>query len=163
MQPVGSRYRVVVGLDYSDLGDAALIQALELVVDRPAGEVHAVNVTSAYGPLLRLDLPGDVKTMSAEEAQALLESHVTNKLLVEPGKPVARERVKCHVRVGPAPADEVVAFARELDADLIVVGTHGRRGVKRLLLGSVAEAIARRAACPVLVVRSKHVHSEPHG
>jgi len=43
--------------------------------------------------------------------------------------------------------------AAEIGADLIVMGTHGRRGVSRLLLGSVAESVARTAPCPVLLVR----------
>ena len=50
-------------------------------------------------------------------------------------------------------ADQIVNFVKDENADLIVMGTHGRTGVKRLLLGSVAEAIMRRAPCPVLVMR----------
>jgi nucleotide-binding universal stress UspA family protein len=48
----------------------------------------------------------------------------------------------------------ILAVAQELHADLIVMGTHGRRGVSRLVLGSVAESVARTAPCPVLLVRS---------
>jgi nucleotide-binding universal stress UspA family protein len=50
-------------------------------------------------------------------------------------------------------AGEIVALAREVKADLIVMGTHGRSGVGRLLLGSVAEAVLRRAPCPVLTLK----------
>jgi nucleotide-binding universal stress UspA family protein len=53
------------------------------------------------------------------------------------------------------PADTVVRVAKEEDADMIVVGSHGRTGLVRLLMGSVAETIVRRAPCPVLV--HKHV------
>lgn len=48
----------------------------------------------------------------------------------------------------------ILAVAEELHTDLIVIGTHGRRGVSRLMLGSVAESVARAAPCPVLFVRS---------
>ena len=48
----------------------------------------------------------------------------------------------------------ILAVAEELGPDLIVMGTHGRRGVSRLVLGSVAESVARAAPCPVLLVRS---------
>jgi universal stress protein A len=48
----------------------------------------------------------------------------------------------------------IVEMAKHLGADLIVMGTHGRRGVSRLVLGSVAESVARTAPCPVLLVRS---------
>jgi nucleotide-binding universal stress UspA family protein len=52
---------------------------------------------------------------------------------------------------------EIVALAGELKADLIVMGTHGRRGLSRMLLGSVAEKVVRSAPCPVLTV-----HGPPH-
>ena len=51
-------------------------------------------------------------------------------------------------------ATEIVKAAKDWPADLIVIGSHGRGGVNRLLLGSVAEAVMRQAACPVLVVRA---------
>ncbi len=53
------------------------------------------------------------------------------------------------------PATEIIKAAKECPADLIVIGSHGRGGVERLLLGSVAEAMMRHAACPVLVVRAE--------
>ena len=58
------------------------------------------------------------------------------------------------VQVGK-PATEIVRAAKEWPGDLIVIGSHGRGGVERLLLGSVAEAVMRHATCPVLVVRSE--------
>jgi nucleotide-binding universal stress UspA family protein len=51
-------------------------------------------------------------------------------------------------------ATEIVALAEDLKADLIVMGTHGRTGLRRLALGSVAEAVLRRAPCPVLTVKA---------
>jgi nucleotide-binding universal stress UspA family protein len=50
---------------------------------------------------------------------------------------------------------EIIKAAREWEADLIVIGSHGRRGITRALVGSVAEAVMRHAPCPVLVVRAK--------
>jgi len=52
------------------------------------------------------------------------------------------------------PAEGVVDMARAWPADLLVIGSHGREGLERVLLGSVAEAVARHAPCPVLVVRN---------
>ncbi|KAF0104000.1 MAG: UspA domain-containing protein [Rhodospirillaceae bacterium] len=54
-----------------------------------------------------------------------------------------------------APHTEIVKAAKDLPADLIVIGSHGRGGIKRVLLGSVAESVMRNAPCPVLVVRAK--------
>lgn len=57
--------------------------------------------------------------------------------------------------VAGSPPDEIVKAAKDWPADLIVIGSHGRTGVQRALLGSVAEAVTRHAPCPVLVVREK--------
>ncbi|NDC37297.1 MAG: universal stress protein [Proteobacteria bacterium] len=51
-----------------------------------------------------------------------------------------------------SPADGILAIAKDIDADLIVIASHGRSGVRRVLLGSVAERVLRHAPCPVLVV-----------
>jgi nucleotide-binding universal stress UspA family protein len=68
---------------------------------------------------------------------------------------------KVEARVLPGlPAAEVARLALEGSFDLVVVATHGRRGVKRVLLGSVAERIVRDAPCTVLVVRSPRVRAD---
>ena len=58
------------------------------------------------------------------------------------------------LRTGDA-RDSIIQAAEELHADLIVMGTHGRRGVSRALLGSIAETVVRSAPCPVLTVRNE--------
>jgi nucleotide-binding universal stress UspA family protein len=63
-------------------------------------------------------------------------------------------RVQTHVRQGPC-AGEICNFAQEGAFDLIVMGTHGRRGLNRMLLGSVAERVLRTAPCPVLTIRAE--------
>jgi nucleotide-binding universal stress UspA family protein len=60
------------------------------------------------------------------------------------------------LRVGN-PDEEIVQVAKELEADLIVIGSHGYRGIGRLLLGSTAERVAQYASCAVLVVKDAHV------
>lgn len=56
-------------------------------------------------------------------------------------------------RISASPAVAIVQYARSIGAGVIDVGTHGREGVSRLLMGSVAEHVVRHAPCPVLVVR----------
>lgn len=53
------------------------------------------------------------------------------------------------------PADRIIHYAKEYDVDLIVIGTHGRTGLKRIVMGSVAEAVVRRAECPVLAIKTE--------
>jgi nucleotide-binding universal stress UspA family protein len=65
-------------------------------------------------------------------------------------------RIKCehHLLVGN-PAEEIVRFAEDQNVDLIVLGSHGRTGAARLVMGSVAEAVVRKAACPVLTIKHR--------
>jgi nucleotide-binding universal stress UspA family protein len=69
---------------------------------------------------------------------------------VRPEDPAVRVE---HRLVEGDAADEILRVARETNADLIVLGTHGRKGLGRLLLGSVAEQVVRKAACPVVTVK----------
>lgn len=64
----------------------------------------------------------------------------------------ARTHCEVHVRIGPS-AVEVLRAAERFGADLIVMATHGRKGFKHLVLGSVAESVVREAPCPVLTMR----------
>jgi nucleotide-binding universal stress UspA family protein len=66
--------------------------------------------------------------------------------------------VKRHV-VGGVPIDSILSQAQALSSDMIVMGTHGRRGLSHVLAGSVTEAVLRRAPCPVLTVRSPKFHA----
>jgi nucleotide-binding universal stress UspA family protein len=67
--------------------------------------------------------------------------------------PLPPERVERRLALAPSPAPEIVCVAEETPCDLIVMGTHGRTGLRRALLGSVAEQVMRRAPCPVLTVK----------
>ncbi|HEY8504976.1 MAG TPA: universal stress protein, partial [Gemmataceae bacterium] len=66
-----------------------------------------------------------------------------------------------HVFLEGDPATEINRYAAEASIDLIVVGTHGRTGAERLLMGSVAERVLRGAPCSVLVVKMARRHPEP--
>jgi nucleotide-binding universal stress UspA family protein len=63
-----------------------------------------------------------------------------------------------HRLVEGDPAPEIVRIAEEIGTDVIVMGTHGRKGLDRLILGSVAESVLRKAACPVVTVRLPQHH-----
>jgi nucleotide-binding universal stress UspA family protein len=151
-------YVIIVGVDFSESGDIALEAAFQLADDRYPADVHVVNVLPAY-------LPGgtpndDVYTAgvapSIGEANTRLRNYVEEKLVAHQDKGARRApaRVVTHIRTDSA-AHEVAQLAADLEADMVVVGTHGRRGISRLLLGSTAEATVRLAPCPVLVARPK--------
>lgn len=132
---------IVVGIDYEADGDLAFETAVNIAGARPTSEVHVIHTATGAKPQVALD---KLEHHVQERLDAVLRNH--------PG--LTFERVVTHYRNG-APAQHVVQLAVDLDADLIVVGTHNRKGVKRLLLGSVAEQVVRTARCPVYVVRRK--------
>ncbi len=154
-------YVIVVGVDYSPASDLAIAQAFELANARQHAEVHIVNVVRLYGNQALIDAPTDAgfAAVSMADASAHLEAYVEQRKQAFRESHVPRgesrlDRVIAHLRL-EAPAEEIAQTAADLDADLVVVGTHGRRGISRLLLGSVAEAVVRLAPCPVFVVREK--------
>ena len=142
---------ILVGIDYSDTGFLALQRGLALA----EGMLHVVHVieplTAMPVPAGAVQIPPD--QASLDQAAATLRQYVEGHLATaweNPDRPNV-SIVVSHVAQG-VPADQIVQLASDLDADLIVVGTHGRRGVKRLMLGSIAERVVRLAPCPVLVV-----------
>jgi len=151
-------YVIVVGVDFSESGDIALETAFQLCDERYPAELHVVNVMPAYMPTA--DPEGQVWAAGAVpslgDTSTRLRTHVEERLLEHQASGVRRapSRVVTHVRTD-APAHEVAQLAADLEADLVVVGTHGRRGISRFLLGSTAEATVRLSPCPVLVARAK--------
>jgi universal stress protein A len=69
-------------------------------------------------------------------------------------------RTEIEVRMGD-PGTEIISAARKRTADLIVMATHGRKGLRRLVLGSVAESVIRQAPCPVLTIRPHSLATKP--
>ncbi len=157
-------YVIVVGVDYSPASDLALARAFEIAVERPRSEVHVVNVAQLNGGQTLIDSPIDpsgIASLSVADAtsQVGLFADAQWRAFEAQHTDLASERsprVVPHLRLA-APAQEVAQMAADLAADLVVVGTHGRSGLARLILGSVAESVVRLAPCPVLVVREKGV------
>ncbi len=154
-------YVIVVGIDYSESGNLALERGLEIAIGKPAAEVHVVHVLPVAATALKpTSLPASAAAYPpVAEAADDLRSYVERKVIEFRARHLAAnlgclETVRAHQRVN-VPSEEVAQLAADVDADLVVVGTHGRRGMSRLVLGSVAETTVRWAPCPVLVVRPK--------
>jgi len=133
---------VVVATDGSDSVDRAVGVAFDLA-DRFDAAVHALSVVDtdeidSSPEELRDDL-ADALERQAHEALTAVEER-------------AGGSVTTAVREG-RPAAEIVAYARETDVDAVAVGTRGRHGENRLLIGSVAERVVRTCPVPVLTVR----------
>lgn len=156
------RQTVVVGVDYSDTGLLALRRALTLT----NGTLHVVHVIETRIPMATPSMPVEVAPtpVSLDEESARLRQYVETHVAAAadgPDRPTAT-LVVSHISQG-SPSEELAQIASDFEADLIVVGTHGRRGVKRFFLGSIAERTVRLATCPVLVERPKGSPTEQEG
>lgn len=145
--------RLLVGFDFSPLSELALAQAASMASRAPAAAIHIVAVVGSRERLSNSN-GDDIRFEVAERLKAGAESAL-RAAAAGPGV-----RVFAHVVLGD-PAEEILAIAADVEADMIFVGTHGRHGVKRLLMGSVAEKVVRDAGCPVVVMRHRHYASHP--
>lgn len=139
--------KICCGTDFSEPARLAMLEAAELA-RRLEGDlelVHVHTLPTAAGMEMAVS-PDDV------DATVLVELEKTMAMWRSEAGQLAGRAVRSTVLLGDA-AGEIVRLARERAFDLIVVGTHGRRGLKRMVLGSVAERVVREAPCAVLVVR----------
>lgn len=151
----GHNFTIVVGIDFSELSDRAIDQALEMASLREGAEVHVLYVEPDLWAGATLT-PALTSAVNADAAVNKVGERA--KLRVDEMAPHLRKRqirrVVAHFRHG-SPAENIAQLAADLDADLVVVGSHGHRGIERLFLGSVAERTSRLARCPVWIVRPK--------
>lgn len=153
-----SPYIVLVGMDFSELADRALLEAFDLATRRENVEVHVVSVfrspAGTRDPSTNAVALDGIDPM--DRAFDRLRAHVQLRLetfladIAASGRKVSG-RVVSHVRTDDFGVG-IAQLASELDAKLIVLGAHGRRGLARMLMGSVAETTMRYARCPVLVI-----------
>lgn len=144
--------QVVVGFDFSHSARAAMYRAIALANRAPFHTLHFVCAIEPHGQVPAIPHHGRVDLAYVERVeQALLDE-----IAVELKGAAITERVHffVHVRIGHA-AQEILELAREVGADLIIVGSKGLTGVQRLVLGSVAEHVVREAGCSVEVTRPK--------
>lgn len=140
--------KILVPIDFSDCSKKALQYAL------PLAKEHQATITLLYivPPAYRGD---EYSTFNYAQLEASMreggEKDLAKLAADEVPGGLPTDRI---VAVG-SPAREIIETAKALPADLIVIATHGRTGLKHAFLGSVAEHVVRRAPCPVFVVRER--------
>jgi nucleotide-binding universal stress UspA family protein len=140
-------YRIVAATDFSSCADAAVEMARRLAAAHDA-ELVLVHTAPDEPPWTEGAGAGQVQEALASGrawAVAELERRATEAR-------AAGVRARAVIRTG-SPWREILELATDERADLVVIGTHGRGGVERALLGSVADRVMRLAPCPVLTVR----------
>ncbi len=141
--------RILCPTDFSEFSQKAVRYGCELAAQFSA-ELHLLHVLQDYEAIS--PAPGEIFAPFADWLPELRQQSQV-KLAEMPGPEwESKLKVQRTTCVG-APIDEIAKYVKEHHIDLIVQGTHGRRGVKHLLMGSVAENIVRYAPCPVLTVR----------
>ncbi|RJX43706.1 universal stress protein [Halonotius aquaticus] len=136
---------ILVPTDGSEPAGAAVDHAVDLAANSGA-TLHALSVvdSSAYASL----------DVSSEQVLDSLETRAgeATETIAETAADAGVETVT-EVSIG-SPHEQITDYAEAVDADLIVMGTHGRTGLDRFLLGSVTERVVRAGPCPVLTVRA---------
>ena len=142
---------ILVPVDFSAPAEKALRYAVSFArqFDAKITLLHVRPIS--YYPAEMGDIPTVIPAdePATEKIQARLDADASRLVPAE-----MRDRTL--LRTGSA-YDEICNAARELEADLIIIATHGRTGLKHILIGSTAERVVRHAPCPVLVVR-EHEH-----
>jgi nucleotide-binding universal stress UspA family protein len=136
---------IVVGFDYSPLAELALGEAAAIAARDGDVVIHVVHVIESRVPS---------SEMAPLEAENVERIRPDIEFALRMAEAPAEQQVFSHIRWGQA-SSEILALAEEVEADMIIVGTHGRTGLVRLVLGSIAERVVRHATCPVLVMRPR--------
>lgn len=144
--------KIVVAVDGSSTSDLALAEAIRVA----GSEATVLALYVVDNGMMLFDAgyydPTQIERAFVDSGKRALEA--AGKVLADAGVAFETKLV-----TDPAVAGDIAASlneaAREWGGDLLVVGTHGRRGVRRLVLGSVAEAVIRQSTMPVLLVRGK--------
>lgn len=139
---------LLVPFDFSDCSGYALDYAVGLAAKLDA-KIHLVHVVA----IPALGVPEAIVPINASVIDGLMADSQKELDKVASARRSTVPIGEVQLRTGDA-REWILQFAEEVGADLIVMGTHGRRGVKRALLGSVAESVVRTAPCPVLTVRA---------
>ena len=143
---LGEMARILVPVDFSPTSTSAINKAVEMAVPA-ATEFHLLHVLeqpTAVAPDF-----GAMPLVPVEEKAEALARLREIAADIQARNPSLKPEI--HLCEG-APAREILCFAKKQGVDLIVMGTHGLTGIVRLLFGSVAEKVVRRAHCPVFTV-----------
>jgi nucleotide-binding universal stress UspA family protein len=144
--------KILFPTDFSKCSDAGLEYATSLARDMGATLliVHVEEPPAVYGE-------GEMYYGAFEPDETALLEMLHEVRPTDPA--VAYE----HRLLRGDPARRIAEFAQEENCELIVMGTHGRTGFRRLVMGSIAEAVVRRAACPVLTYKTPHFATAEKG
>ena len=142
-------YRIVVGIDFTEASTEALKTALTVLNASPHAELHLTHVVIEATASRRLDEDDSLLTASYKKLRAFL----LEESLSMPGTDRFERQVIYHVRLASDAAKALEQVAFDVNANLVVVGTHERKGLEKWVLGSVADSLLKGGRVPLLVAR----------
>jgi nucleotide-binding universal stress UspA family protein len=150
--------RILLATDGSEEAELAAMKAVDLAQGTDS-ELHVVHV--GVVPLFLLSDPGTLGDDGKLYDEIEEESRELLRKLSWRVKVAGGTVAGTHLRMGEVVDLEILDLAKELGADLIVMGCRGHRGIRRAIEGSISDAVIRHAPCPVLVVRSHENAQDP--
>jgi nucleotide-binding universal stress UspA family protein len=141
---------ILVAVDRTPASDPALETAATLANANTGAELHLLHVVP---PMPETAVPAIPATALIDDGRKFVDGVARTIAERYPGRLIA------HLAVGE-PGREILQLAGDLEADVIIVGTHAKNAVERILVGSVAQAVVRKAHCAVVVAREKEYPHE---
>lgn len=141
-------YKILIAVAFDRTSESALIEGAKLALRTPGAELHLVHVAS------RSDEATATRTLMPTAEGPESPADALRRRVEQTWAQAGGMTVIAHIRSGD-PAAEILQLAIDIAADLIVVGSHQRSGLQRLVLGSVAERVLHASHCPVLRVVPK--------
>lgn len=137
---------ILVAIDGSDISTQALEYAIEQHRDATITAIHVVEAANSFLSFgFSVEAYDEIPSQERDRVEALLEE--ATQMAADRGV-----EIQTTGETGKA-VQEIVEYAEETDVDHIVIGSHGREKTSRILLGSVAELVARRSPVPITIVR----------
>lgn len=151
--------RILIPLDGSKLGEAALSYVEELIsrlAPEEKIEVTLFHVITATKHTLHIRGATEMVSIPYTEEELVEMKDAATDYLNKVSDDLRSKKVtvKCKVSVSENPADEIIKTETEVNADLVAMSTHGRSGISRFAVGSVADKVLRGGTVPVLMVRA---------
>ncbi len=145
-------YRIVVGTDFSEVSEHAVAQALQLLAGTRSGVLHLAHVVIEHEARHGENIARDDRLM--DDALARLKATLLPKTVAKGSSGDHAEfEVVYHTRLAKDVASGLEQLALDVGASLVAVGTHGRKGLERWVLGSVARVLLENGRVPLLVAR----------
>jgi nucleotide-binding universal stress UspA family protein len=150
---MSAQRHVLAAIDLDVTTGFVLQAAIQETLARPGAKLLVLYVMPLFSGDPFDARPDSYRTRMVEEVTKRTREALALYVGEHPG--TLLPEVEIELALG-RPAREIVALAARFDVDLVLVGSHGRRGLSKFFSGSVSEKVVRRAGCPVIVVRDKH-------